>query len=166
MERHRSGTLPRWALLLAATCACDSPVVGPAPAGCDTLPVEGVYATFRIPPAPPDRPEQRFWASITSAAGILSALDAWQGRSSANIPAGDLVCEPAAWNCGWPWHQDPATVVLAEMAIEVCDGMPPPTTEACLTFRAGSGGGFCPWSAELVELRDCRTDPSCPAVPR
>jgi hypothetical protein len=101
---------------------------------------------------------------LTSAAG--SALDAWQGRTAADIPAGTLICEPAIWNCGWSWHQDPATVRVAELAVEVCDGMPPRTQAECEAFRVGSGGAFCPWSAQLVDLRDCRVDPSCPAVPR
>lgn len=126
----------------------------------------GVYATFRMPPRSPADPPEVFWASITSAQGIGSALDAWQGRSLANIPIGDLVCEPAAWNCGWPWHQDPATVEIVEAAMEICDGGPMATVEGCLAFWAGSGGTFCPWAAQLVELRDCRTDRSCPVLPR
>jgi len=162
----RAPRLARWAFLAAAACGAEVAPVQEIPGPCPVLPADGLYATFRMPPVPPDRPAEYFRASITSDAGMTSALDAWQGRTRANIPVGDLVCEPAGWNCGWPWHQDPATVEVAEAAIEICDGGPMDTVEGCLAFRSSSGGLFCPWSAQLVELRDCRADPSCPAVPR
>ncbi|AKT40782.1 hypothetical protein [Chondromyces crocatus] len=124
---------------------------------CDTLPTDGLYATFVI------TGEQTYHASITNPDGVQEALALWAGEATASIPIGNLVCEPAPWNCGWSWHQDPATVRLAEMTIELCDGTPRLVEAGCADF---GGGQFCPWLAELTQLRDCRTDTACPLVPR
>jgi len=109
---------------------------------------------------------QFYWIAITDPIGIDQAINTWQGRSPANIPAGNLVCQQAAWNCGWSWHEDPATVRVAETAVEICDGGPPASQAACQSFSQNSAGRFCPWSARLVELRDCRTDAACPMMPK
>lgn len=122
---------------------------------CETLPSGGLYATF-------DVTGERFRAHLTSPAAIDGALALWEGTSSANIPNGSLVCEPEPWNCGWSWHLEPGTITFAELTIEVCDGAPSYIEENCDDFV----DRYCPWSATLVELRDCRTDPSCPVVPR
>ncbi len=130
---------------------------GGGSAECDALPGDGVYATFLV------IGEQTYRASITNPNGIQQALDLWAGQSTAAIPNGALVCQPQPWNCGWSWHQDPATIEFADLTIELCDGTPQMVEDDCAGF---GGGQFCPWSAELVELRDCRSDPSCPVVPR
>jgi len=114
-----------------------------------------VYATFRVAGS------EIYYASITSVGGIDQAIALWHGQSIANIPNGALVCEAVPWNCPWSFHQDPASIQFAEMTIEVCDGTPSYVDQNC----AGFGGQYCPWSTELIELRDCRADPSCPVVP-
>jgi hypothetical protein len=124
-------------------------------APCDALPSEGVYATFRV------AGNETYYASITSAGAIDQAIALWRGQSMANIPNGTLVCEPVLWSCPWSFHQDPASIQFAEVTIEVCDGTPSYVDQNCATF----GGQYCPWSVELVDLRDCRSDASCPTVP-
>ena len=123
---------------------------------CSSKPSDGVYATFRVA-------NEYFYASITDPTGINQAIALWRGRSNARIPNGSLVCQPVDWNCGWSWHLDPASVRFAEIAAEVCDGRPSYVERNCSGF---GGGRFCPWSALLVELRDCRSDPSCPVMAR
>lgn len=115
----------------------------------------GVLAIFDVVGQP-------YRVHITNQTGIDGAIALWNGTSTANIPNGTLVCEPAAYNCDWSFHVDPATVAFAEVTIEVCDGTPSYVDENCASF----GNQYCPWSAELVDLRDCRTDSACPVMPK
>lgn len=119
-----------------------------------SAPDSGVLARFEVT-------GQFFNVWITDPTGVSSAIDLWQGRSTASIPNGALVCEPADYNCGYGWHLDPAQIQFADFTIEVCDGTPSYVDANCSTF----GANYCPWSAVLVGLWDCRT-PGCPAVPK
>jgi hypothetical protein len=184
MRNTLLGSLVVTAALLAPACGGDSPGAGggsttsgtttsshaggagggsPAEdagtdgdAGCvDALPTEGVYATF-------DVGAETFHSSITNPAGIDQAIALWKGTATANIPNGKTICSPVPWNCPWGFHQDPATIQFADMTIELCDGAPSYVDGHCADFT----NAYCPWSATLVELRDCRTDPACPVVPK
>jgi len=124
---------------------------------CKGLPQNGgLYATF-------DAAGEQFHASITSANGIAEARALWAGSSSARIPDSALICDAVDWNSPWSWHMDPENLRFAEIAIEICDGTPSYVEANCKTF---GGGRYCPWSAQMVELRDCDASPECPAVPR
>jgi len=116
----------------------------------------GVYATFQVA-------EDRFHAWITDPAAIEQAIALWEGQSTATFPAGRLVCAAVSWNCPWSWHIDPNELRFVETAVELCDGRPSLVEASCPNF---GGGTYCPWAAQLVELRDCRSDTSCPALPR
>ncbi|MFW6066992.1 MAG: hypothetical protein ACOC97_01540 [Myxococcota bacterium] len=169
---HRSLAPCLACLLLLAVSGCDSDSPPENDAGRDAapgdaavdgggdggeacpLPTGGLYATFSVV-------GEVFRAHLTSDTAIEDAIDLWQGRSSASIPNGDLACEPAPHNCGYTWHMVPGTIEFAELTIEVCDGTPSYIEENCDDFV----DNYCPWSAELVDLRDCRTDPTCPSVP-
>ena len=118
--------------------------------------MSGVYATFRVV-------NDVFRAAITNPAGIDQALALWQGQSQAKIPVGQLECGNGTYNCGWAWRMNPASITFAEVTIEVCDATPSYVQDNCSSFPNGQ---YCPWSAELIELRDCRTQASCPVVPR
>lgn len=152
------------AALLGGGCATD-PADEPASSdteaglsvciGC-TLPRSGLYATFKVG-------TETFRQQITSAAGISGALALWKGTSNAGIPVGTLDCRCTGWNCPWNFHMDPASITFTHIAIEVCDGTPSYVNSHCSDFGLGS---YCPWSAVLTSLRDCRISPSCPTVPR
>ena len=132
-------------------------VAPPSDAGaCSALPSVGLYATFRVV-------NDVFRASITNPTGITQALALWSGQSQAKIPVGQLDCASGAFNCGWTWSVNPSSITFAELTIEVCDATPSYVQGNCASFPNGT---YCPWSAELIELRDCRTQASCPAVPR
>jgi hypothetical protein len=122
---------------------------------CGALPGSGVYATFRVG-------NDVFHVSITNANGINQAIALWRGQSMAKIPVGAVECGNGTFNCGWSWRMKPDTVQFAEVTIEVCDGTPSYVQDHCADFARS----YCPWGAELTELRDCRTDPSCPLVSR
>lgn len=121
-----------------------------------TLPVGGLYATFQVG-------TEIFQQQITSPAGIAGALALWNGTSSARIPIGTLACQCTGWNCEWDFHMNPESITFSRSAIEVCDGVPSYVNSHCSEFGFGS---YCPWFAELIALRDCRTNPLCPAVPK
>ena len=149
---------------LAGACATD-PASEPATSeseaalstcvGC-SLPVGGLYATFQVT-------TETFKQHITSTAGITGALAVWAGKSSATIPVGTLSCKCTGWNCAWDFHMEPKSITFTRAAIEICDGIPSYVNSHCSDFAFGS---YCPWLARMIELRDCRIDPSCPLVPR
>jgi len=152
------------AALLAGACATD-PASEPATSeseaalskcvGCN-LPAGGLYATFRVG-------TETFRQQITSTAGINGALALWKGTSTARIPVGTLSCKCTGWNCDWDFHMTPDSITFTRAAIELCDGIPSYVNSHCAEFGNGS---YCPWGAVLTVLRDCRTNPLCPAVPR
>ena len=47
----------------------------------------------------------------------------------------------------WSWHLDEDTLGLAELTIELCDGLPSYVEADILGF---GGGSFCPWSSWVV----------------
>jgi hypothetical protein len=122
---------------------------------CGALPSGGLYGTFAVG-------SQIFHLWINAQPGIDQALADWHSGTT-QIPNGKLVCNaPAAWNCPWHWQMDPSSIMFADVAIELCDGAPSYIEANCATF----GKQYCPWSAKMIEMRDCRTDPACPAVPK
>jgi hypothetical protein len=136
---------------LVVSCGYDS--AGPC---CEGVPQNGgLYATFKVG-------EEQFHASITNPDGMAEARALWAGTSNARIPNAPLICSPEDWNSPWSWHMDPESLRFAEAAIEVCDGTPSYVEANCATFGVGR---YCPWGAEMTELRDCGVSLKCPAVP-
>jgi hypothetical protein len=126
----------------------------PVEGGACGLPGSGLYATFRA--------VDIFYVWITNPTGIDEAIALWRGQSMASIPVGGVDCANGALNCGWSWRMKPDTVRFAEVTIELCDGRPSYVEGHCAAFATT----YCPWGAQLVALRDCRTDASCPMVTR
>lgn len=172
--RPSSSGRPRRCALAAAAAlaACDgalgaAPDAGPAPdappgiPACPELPVGGLLGVFRLPSGLP----RYVRVQLTEPTAIGEALVRWQARPSRALPLGRLRCRaPVAWNCGWRWHLAPDSAQVVEMAIELCDAAAPVTDAECEKLVAMTDGFWCPWQAELVELRDCRNDPGCPLV--
>jgi hypothetical protein len=136
---------------LLTSCGAEDP----SGSCCEGLPRSGLYATFKVG-------DERFQASITNPDGEAQARALWAGSSSAGIPDAPLLCSSVSWNPSWSWHLDPGNVEFAEVAIEACDGTPSAVEADCSAF----GGRYCPWTAVLVDLRDCDAGPACPQVPR
>jgi hypothetical protein len=125
----------------------------PPPADCPAVgePVEeslagGVLATFRVIDE-----EFKVWVTNEAAVQQLFALDA--GTSQANIPVGQLApgAGQADHNAPWSWHYQPESIEMGEAAIEGCDGLPAYVEENLDDFLMV---GYCPWSAELIDLQD------------
>jgi hypothetical protein len=109
---------------------------------------DGVLATFRVH-------TERYSIFITNPQTIEQVIALWNGRSTANIPSGRVRKGRVAYNKPWSWHIDSEDIAMAEVTIELCDGVPS-YVEAHLDDWFAAVGYFCPWSAELVDLKDYR----------
>ena len=86
---------------------------------------------------------------------IDDILAVQSGESQAKIPSGKIIGEPVFYNEPWSWHIDPQDIHMAEFTIEVCSGLPS-HVENDLDYWVNTVGRFCPWSAEIIEIRDFR----------
>jgi len=108
----------------------------------------GILATF-------DVVGERYRIFITNEETIEQVFALQRGESQATIPSGRIVRGQVAYNQPWSWHIDPEDIHMAEMTIELCDGLPS-HVEGDLDYWVDTVQRFCPWSAELVEIRDFR----------
>lgn len=124
--------------------ATAQPTATPEPSVQPSEPVaEGpLVATFRVS----DREEYRI---LLTEPEDIELARAWQaGEFERLIPNGRIVMgDDGGVNTGYGWHIDPDDVELAEITVEVCDGLPSYIEDGIL-----SGDRFCPWNAELVSL--------------
>ncbi len=109
---------------------------------------DGVLATY-------DVQGERYSIFVTNTQTIEQVIALWNGQSNAKIPSGRVVKGRVAYNRRWSWHIDSQDISMAEVTIELCDGLPS-YVEAHLDEWIATVGYFCPWSAELVALRDYR----------
>lgn len=110
----------------------------------------GMLATFQV-----QSDTFRAWAKRAETIHQLEELEA--GESSATVPNGVIRrgSGPGEFNAPWSWHLDPESIEMAEFTIEVCDGTPS-FVESNLDTWIEDVGRYCPWSAELIRLRDLR----------
>jgi hypothetical protein len=108
----------------------------------------GALATFEVE-------GERFRVWTTNPQTIHDLRDLQQGTSTANIPNGRILRGPgwARYNAPYRWHLDPQDITMAEVAIELCDGLPSYVDENVDEF-VERVGRYCPWAAKLVELQD------------
>ncbi len=99
---------------------------------------------------------------VTDPVLLAQMIDICLGSSPQKIVFGDLVAGGAGHNrdslngVDWSWHLDESTVGLADMTIELCDGIPS-FVEADLAYWIGTVGAFCPWTSQIVAID---TDPA------
>jgi hypothetical protein len=110
----------------------------------------GVVATF-------DVVGERFRVWVTNPQTIQQIFDLRDGTSQATIPNGRLLRGPGRrrHNAPWHWHLDPQEIEMAENAIELCDATPS-FVESNRNEFIEQVGRYCPWSAQLVNVVDCR----------
>jgi hypothetical protein len=120
--------------------SCSSPT-GPGLEG-------GVLATF-------DVNGERYSIFITNPQTIDQVIALSHGQSDAKIPSGRVVKGQVFYNKPWSWHIDSQDITMAEVTIELCDGIPS-YVEAHLDDWIATVGYFCPWSARLVSVKDYR----------
>jgi hypothetical protein len=123
-------------LLFAAAlpgAACSTPTEA------DTL----LQPTFLV-----DVSGEKFRVRVATAAQV-QAFRARMAAGTRGVISGDLLQGSGGYNTPWRWHLDPATVHVADLAIELCDGRPS-MVEADLSYWLGSVRRFCPWGARVL----------------
>ena len=108
----------------------------------------GILATF-------DVQGEEYSIFITNEDTIDDVFALEAGTSNAAIPSGKLLRGQVSYNKPWSWHIDSEDIVMAEITIELCSGLPSHVEEN-LDYWVDTVGRFCPWSAELVEIVDYR----------
>ncbi|MEP7380789.1 MAG: hypothetical protein ABI910_03840 [Gemmatimonadota bacterium] len=91
---------------------------------------------------------ETFKVQATSAA-TLAALRARMQSGTRGVIIGSLVSGDGGVNAPYQWHLDPATVAVADVAAEVCDGRPS-DVEGNLSYWISTVRRFCPWAAKVV----------------
>ena len=135
------GLLPGCAQAASPAVATPSPTLQPTITPAPSV-ADGVVVTFRV------ANQENYRVLLTDPADIQLAR-AWQdGSAGPLIPNGRIVRgDDGGVNTGYSWHIDPDDVELAELSIEVCDGLPSYVEDGTL-----SGDRYCPWSAEIVSI--------------
>jgi hypothetical protein len=108
----------------------------------------GALATFEVE-------GERFRVWTTNPQTIHDLHELRRSTSTANIPNGRILrgSGRARHNAPYHWHLDPQDLTMAEVAIEVCDALPSYVEENVEEF-VERVGRYCPWAAQLIELRD------------
>jgi len=136
---RRAGRARRGVLALAVTAsallvgACVPPPP-PAPTG----------ATYRV-----DVAGETFTLRATNPA-VIAQLDAALASRRVGVLGGELLRGNGGFNAPHQWHIDPATVYVADLAMEVCDGRPFSEVSADIDYWVDVLGTYCPWAARLT----------------
>jgi hypothetical protein len=123
----------------------------PALAGCSGSELSlsgGILVTF-------DVGAESYSVFVTNEETIEDVFAVRRGESEATIPSGRLVRGLVDYNEPWTWHIDSEDIVMAELTIELCDGLPS-HVEDDVDYWVNTVERFCPWSAKIAEIRDFR----------
>jgi len=108
----------------------------------------GILVTFGVS-------GERYRVFVTDADTVRDVFAVESGGSQATIPSGRLVRGAVDYNKPWSWHIDPQDIVMAEITMELCDGLPSHVEED-VDYWVDTVGRFCPWSARIVRIEDFR----------
>jgi len=86
---------------------------------------------------------ESFVLAVLNERAVQDAIDCLEGRKRL-IPTGEIAFGDGGFNTGWGWHLKPETVRFADMAMELCDGLPSHVGNI-------TSSRFCPWSARIVQ---------------
>jgi hypothetical protein len=110
----------------------------------------------------PADPNQRFEYLVTvngerfvvraSDPATNRALDGRLRSGKPGIIIGTVAKGDGAFNAPWRWHLVPETVNVADVSIELCDGLPS-HVEADVDAWMTSVKSFCPWGAVVASRR-------------
>lgn len=93
---------------------------------------------------------ESFAVRATDSQTIQQLTDNYNGMNRLHV-TGKLVRGDGGFNQPWSWHLDPATVRMAEISIELCDGRPS-MVEDDPDYWLGTVGTFCPWGSKVVGI--------------
>jgi hypothetical protein len=137
---RRAGRARRGLLAMAVTAsallvsACVPPTPPPAPVG----------ATYRV-----DVAGETFTLRATNPT-VIAQLDAALASGRVGVLGGELLRGNGGFNAPHQWHIDPATVYVADLAMEVCDGRPFSEVGSDIDYWVDVLGTYCPWGARVT----------------
>ena len=103
-------------------------------------------------------PEQ-FVIRVTDQVLLDEMIDICKGYSMQRIVVGRLVTGNGGYNHdalnanAWSWHLQEDTISLADMTMEVCDGLPS-FVENYLGYWVGFVHTYCPWTSNIVAIAE------------
>ena len=119
----------------------------------DTCSAPGVVVTF-VWDSHPDTMR----VLVCDADAIAAAQSYIATQTGAHIPSGPIVRGPGV-DAAVPFHFIPDSVMLVEVAIELCDGRMMRTSAEVDAYFVGATGSanaskapFCPWSARPIGI--------------
>lgn len=115
-------------------------------AGCDNSPTTGDEDdrdAFLV-----EVQGEQFYVRATDPEAV-AALKARQQSGEVSVVLGLVKQGDGGFNAPWSWHLDPASVEVADAAMELCDGRPSMVQKDVAKWMAGARV-FCPWSAKVV----------------
>ena len=104
-------------------------------------PLEGEFFTVQVV-------NERFEIFVTNPETIRLAKDNFQGKNK-RFPIGKILRGNGGFNQPWSWHLQPESVLMTEVAIELCDGRPSYVETHVNDYVAA---GYCPWSGKIVKV--------------
>jgi hypothetical protein len=114
-----------------------------------TLPLSGgILVTF-------DVVGEQYSIFMTNNKTIEEVFAVQRGESRAIIPNGLIVKGAVFYNLPWSWHIDSEDIHMAEMTIELYDGLPS-FVESELEYWLESVHRYAPWSATIKAIEDFR----------
>lgn len=85
---------------------------------------------------------------LVTDSGVAAEMESRIGQGPGRIVLGRPARGDGGFNQPWSWHLAPATVELADLAVEVCDGCPSYVEGHLDDYLAV--GSYCPWSSAVV----------------
>ena len=92
---------------------------------------------------------EHFYVRATDPEAV-AALNARVKSGEVSVVLGQVVRGDGGFNAPWGWHLDPASVEVADAAMELCDGRPSMVQKDVGKWIA-EARVFCPWSAKVVK---------------
>ncbi len=92
---------------------------------------------------------EQFYVRATDPDAV-AALNARVQSGEVSVVLGEVKQGDGGFNAPWSWHLDPASVEVADAAMELCDGRPSFVQKDVAKWIA-EARVFCPWSAKVVK---------------
>lgn len=93
---------------------------------------------------------ERFTLQATDSATIQQLIDNYNGKNNFHV-TGILATGDGGFNSPWSWHLDPSSVRMAEVSIELCDGIPS-FVEENLAYWLNTVHNYCPWGSKVIAI--------------
>jgi hypothetical protein len=94
---------------------------------------------------------EQFVVRATDAQTVQQLTDNYNGKNSMHV-TGNVVRGDGGFNQPYSWHLEPASVRMADISIEVCDGRPSYVQEN-LDEWLDTVGNYCPWASKVVAIK-------------